>query len=100
MYWEFKYLIALTPILVTVGGWQLAVHVFEGLGCQGDIKHLQPCLIGTIDLRPWFGIGLFWFPLASFVATPLSVGWLTKVAITHRKSRISGAGSEGVSVGL
>lgn len=94
MSWGTKYLLASLPAVVTLGGWQLALHLFDSLGCQGDIKHLQPCLAGALDLRPWFGLGLFWFPLASLLTFPLSVGLVTKVALAHWKGSRVGSNSE------
>lgn len=86
MSWRTKYVLALLPAIATLGGWQLDVHLFDSFGCQGDIKHLQPCLAGTLDLRPWFGLGLFWLPLASLLSIPLSAGLVTKVALAHWKT--------------
>jgi hypothetical protein len=65
MSWPRKYFMALLPAVVTVGGWQAIWLVFNLFGCHGDIKHMQPCFAGPIDLLPLMAFGLFWLPLAS-----------------------------------
>jgi hypothetical protein len=85
--WGWRYLLALLPAAVTLGGWQLALFGFYFFGCQGDIKHMKPCFAGGVGLLPFMGIGLFWFPLLSFMTVPASVGLLTSVAIQQAKSK-------------
>jgi len=77
-----RYLVALLPIVLKLGGWQLSVFLFEHLGCQVDIKHMKPCFAGGIDLLPMLGVGLFWFSLASLVTGPISFALVVKV-IAH-----------------
>jgi hypothetical protein len=85
----FRYLAALLPIVLTLGGWQLSVFLFEHLGCQGDIKHMKPCFAGGIDLLPVLGVGQFWLPLASLVTGPISFALVVKVIVHNAATRRS-----------
>ena len=67
-----KYLLALLPAAITVGLWQLAWLAFNVFGCDGDIKHMQYCFAGPINLLPFMGFGLFWMQLASLITVPVS----------------------------
>lgn len=69
-----KYFFALLPAIFTVGGWQLAVLAYEYYGCEGNIKALQPCLVGGINLLPALGFGLFWCQILAWVFGPISLG--------------------------
>lgn len=80
-----KYLLALLPIIVTAGGWLLAILAFDHFGCAGNLKDMQPCYAGSFNLLPLLGIGLFWCQLLLWVAVPLSFWLLLKVyASRHR----------------
>lgn len=83
MSWPRRYLVALLPAAATVGGWQVAQWAFEYFGCQGDIKHMRPCLVGPVDLLPLMGLGLFWLPIASLLTVPISIWMLIMTAAKH-----------------
>jgi len=83
MLWTIRYVLALIPAALTLGGWQLAVAAYDFFGCQGNLKNLAPCYAGTINLLPWLGIGLFWLPLLSYVTVPVSVWLLINVGARH-----------------
>jgi hypothetical protein len=71
-----KYFFALLPAILTVGGWQLAVWAYGYYGCEGNIKTLQPCLAGRMNLLPALGLGLFWCQILAWVCAPISLGLL------------------------
>jgi hypothetical protein len=79
VYWLKKYLIALLPAILSVGGWQSAIWAYIYFDCQGNLKNLQPCFAGTVDIRPFIGFGSFWCYLLIFVALPLSFWFVVKV---------------------
>ena len=83
MSWPRKYLLALLPAAITVGLWQLAWLAFNVFGCHGDIKHMQHCLAGPINLLPFMGFGLFWMQLASLITVPVSALMLLFVGARH-----------------
>jgi hypothetical protein len=83
VYWLRKYLFALSPAIIPVGGWQLAIWAYSYFGCQGNLKNLQPCFAGTVNILPFLGFGLFWCQLAIYVALPLSF-WLIINVITKQ----------------
>jgi hypothetical protein len=70
----WKYLLALLPAILTVGGWQAAVWAFDYFGCAGDIKHLQPCFAGGVDIMSAVGFGLFWCQILTWICVPISGG--------------------------
>ena len=76
----YQYLAAALPAIVTVGGWQAAAWAFDYLGCRGDIKHLEPCFAGGVNLMPAIGFGLFWCQLVMWICVPISGGKLVGVA--------------------
>ena len=80
-------MLALLPAFVTVGGWQLATWVYGHFGCEGNLKNLQPCFAGSVNLLPWLGIGLFWLQLATWVAVPVSAWLFIMTAARHIGSR-------------
>ena len=83
MAWHRKYLLALLPAAITVGGWQTALVAWDFFGCQGNLKTIQPCFAGTIDLMPFMGLGLFWLQLASYVTVPVSIWMLISTGAQH-----------------
>ena len=83
MSWPRKYFVALLPAALTVGGWQVASLAFNFFGCQGNIKSLQPCFAGPVDLVPFMGFGLFWLQLASFLTVPVSIWMLISTGAKH-----------------
>ena len=74
-----RYALAWLPAVITVGGWQLARWAYEYFACQGSLKSLAPCIVGSVNITPLLGFGLFWLQLLAWVCVPLSV-WLTIVA--------------------
>jgi len=46
------------------------------VNCSGKLKNLSPCHIGSVDLLPFLGFGLFWGQLLVWVAAPVSIGLL------------------------
>lgn len=70
----YQYLKALLPALVTIGGWQAAAWAFHYVGCTGNIKYLQSCFAGSMDIMPVVGLGLFWCQILSPVCVPISGG--------------------------
>jgi hypothetical protein len=70
----YRYLLALLPALLTVGGWQAATWAFDYFGCAGNIKDLQPCFAGGVDIMPGIGFGLFWCQVLSWICVPISGG--------------------------
>lgn len=86
MPWALRYFLAASPALVTFGGWQLALWAYEHFGCQGSLKYLKPCFVGSINLLPWLGIGLFWCQLLLWVLGPVSAGLLLSVAAKHYRA--------------
>lgn len=79
----------LMPVVVTVGGWQLALWAYEHFGCQGGIKNLEPCFAGDVNILPLLGIGLFWCQILSWLTVPISAGLLAAVAAKHFKAKSS-----------
>jgi hypothetical protein len=69
-----KYFFASLPAIVTAGGWQLALWAYGYYGCEGNIKTLQPCLAGSMNLVPALGFGLFWCQILAWVCGPISLG--------------------------
>jgi len=55
------------PLIVTLGGWRLALAVNDALGCDSVGKAVAPCVAGGADLQPvlsfvaWWGM-LLWMP--------------------------------------
>jgi len=70
----WKYVLALLPAVLTLGGWQAAVWAFDYFGCTGNIKDLQPCFAGGLDVNVAIGIGLFWCQILSWICVPVSIG--------------------------
>ena len=70
----YQYLLALLPALITVGGWQAAAWAFDYFGCSRNIKNLQPCFAGGVDIVPAIGLGLFWCQMLSWICVPISGG--------------------------
>ena len=83
MSWHRQYLLASLPAAITVGVWQLASLAFNVFACHGDIKHLQHCFAGSIDLLPFMVFGLFWMQIASFATVPVSALMLVFVGARH-----------------
>lgn len=83
MFWHRKYFLATLPAAVTVGVWQLAGLAFNVFGCHGDIKHMQYCFVGPINLLPFIEFGFFWMQLASLITVPASVLMLLVVGARH-----------------
>jgi hypothetical protein len=78
-----KYFFALLPAILTVGGWQMAVLAYGYFGCEGNIKNLQPCLAGGVNIVPALGLGLFWCQMLAWVCAPISLGLLLGVGARH-----------------
>jgi hypothetical protein len=68
------------PVLLMFGGWQLAIWAYEYFGCQGNLKNLEPCFVGSFNLLPWLGIGLFWCHLLLWVFVPISTVLVLNIA--------------------
>lgn len=83
MSWARKYVLALLPAVTTVGLWQLSWLAFNIFECRGNLKSMEHCFAGSIDLLPFLGFGLFWMQLASFVSVPMSVLMLIFVGARH-----------------
>jgi hypothetical protein len=75
VYWLKKYLVALLPTTITATGWQSAIWAYSYFGCQGNLKNVQPCFAGSLNIIPFLDFGLFWCQLLTFFALPLS-SWL------------------------
>jgi len=86
VYWLRQYLVALLPAVITVGGWQLAIWIYDYFGCQGHLKNLQPCFVGSVNILPFLGFGLFWCQLLMFIALPLSFWLVIKVFAKQYKA--------------
>ena len=87
MSWPHKYILALLPAAITVGLWQLAWLAFNAFDCHGDIKHMQHCYAGPLNLLPFIEFGLFWMPLASLITGPASALMLLVVGARHLRGR-------------
>jgi len=91
VYWLRKYIVALLPAIITMVGWQSAIWAYAYFGCQGNLKHLQPCFAGSVNIVPFLGFGLFWCQLLMFVALPLSF-WLV-IKVVAKQYRVPNAQS-------
>jgi hypothetical protein len=74
-----RYGAAALPALVVLAWWQAAEWAYPHLGCQAGSKGIANCIVGTTDLTPLVGIGLFWGKLLIWVAVPLSLWLLVRV---------------------
>ncbi|MDO9165152.1 MAG: hypothetical protein Q7U13_03510 [Rhodoferax sp.] len=83
MSWPRSYFLALLPAAITVGVWQVAWLAFNVFECHGDIKHMQPCFAGPINLLSFMEFGLFWMQLASLITVPMSALMLIFVGARH-----------------
>jgi hypothetical protein len=83
MRWSIKYIFALLPAAVTVGGWQGAVWAYDHFHCQGGLKDLKPCFAGRVDILLYLGLGLFWCQLFAWIAVPISL-WCIFSLILHQ----------------
>lgn len=81
-----KYLLALLPVIIPSSCWLAATLAFDHFGCTGNLKYMQPCYAGSLNLLPFLGFGLFWCQLLLFVTVPWSFWLLLKV----RSGRASG----------
>jgi len=84
---KYKYILASLPPFLLFGGWKLSDWAYHYYACQGGLKNLQPCYVGTIDIMPYIGFGLsfcqiFWFPAIVFSA------WLL-LRIKHKDEEIN-----------
>jgi hypothetical protein len=79
VYWLKKYVAALLPAIITVGGWQSAIWAYAYFACKGNLKSLQPCFAGSINIVPFLEFGFFWCQLLMFFALPLSFWLVIKV---------------------
>src|SRR5437763_1796482 len=63
----YKVLLAALPLVVTLGGWRLALVVNAALSCSAIGKSPSPCFFRGADLQPvlsvvaWWGM-LLWIP--------------------------------------
>lgn len=87
---QVKYALALLPTVVTGGGWLLAAWAFDYFGCTGSIKYMRPCFVGSFNLLPLLGIGLFWCQILLWLAAPLSF-WLVLKVYASRHGDNGGA---------
>jgi hypothetical protein len=55
-----QYALAMLPVGVTLGGWQLAALLAHSLGCSVPSKDPQPCLIGMLNAEPLLGAVAWW----------------------------------------
>jgi hypothetical protein len=67
-----SYVLRVLPPIVLYGGWKCAQWALDHY-CQGNLKDLGPCYVGHTDIRPFVGIGVFWFQLLWFPALLVSV---------------------------
>ena len=74
-----RYLLALTPIIFTYGGWQLGSWAFEHFHCVDIGKFIEPCFAYGLNIQLFLGITLFWCQLLLYPALILSAVWLFKV---------------------
>jgi len=81
-----KYLFALLPVIIPGSCWLAAIWAYEHFDCTGNLKNLQPCYAGSLNLLPFLGIGLLWCQLLLLVTAPWSL-WLLLKARTGRASR-------------
>lgn len=70
---KYKYFLAALPAPLLFSCWKLSDWAYQYYGCQGGLKNLQSCYVGTIDIMPYIGFGLsfcqiFWFPAIVFSA--------------------------------
>jgi hypothetical protein len=73
-----KYLLAFLPVIISGGGWLAATWAFDHFGCTGNLKYMQPCYAGPLNLLPFLGLGLFWCPLSLLMTVPWSFWLLLK----------------------
>lgn len=78
-----KYFLALLPAILTVGWWQMAVWAYGHFGCEGNLKSLQPCFAGGVNILPALGFGLFWCQLLAWICAPISLWLLIEVGGRH-----------------
>lgn len=74
-----KYVLAILPVAITVLGWILARSAYTYFECTGSLKYMRPCDIGSFNLLPLLGLGLFWCPALLWITTPISFSLLIKV---------------------
>ena len=87
MTWMSKYAFAVTPPIIFFAFWNLGVFFYHHFGCQGNIKNLAPCSIGSFDLLPWLGFGMFWSPILFCLSLPISVLLLIDIGAKHIGSK-------------
>jgi hypothetical protein len=83
MRWTTKYILAVLPASFAASGWQTAVWAYAYFECTGNLKNLQPCYAGMINILPALGFGLFWCQLLTWVTVPISLGLLIEVGARH-----------------
>jgi hypothetical protein len=80
----YKAVLATLPLVVTLGGWRLALIADAALGCNTMGKSPSPCFVGGADLQPllsivaWWGMVL-WIP--GLVVSGLLVGRVVAPAL-------------------
>ena len=79
-----RYVAALLPTVVTLGGWKLAAWAYPYAQCTQNGKGFYGCTIGSVDVTALLGFGMFWCQLLAWLAIPVSA-WL--LFSTWAKSR-------------
>lgn len=83
MKWKYKYFFTSLPPFLLFGGWKLSDWAYHYFGCQGGLKSLHSCHMGTIDITLYMGFGLFWCQLLWIPAIVFSA-WLL-LRIKHKE---------------
>lgn len=82
-----KYTLAVIPPALFFALWKLGVFSYHYFSCQGNIKNLAPCSVGSIDLLPWLGVGMFWCPILFGLSLPISAFFLIDIGAKHIGSK-------------
>ena len=77
---RWRIAIAVGALFACVGGWLLSRWALVAFHCAGDIKHLPPCVVAGLDIKPLLGIGLFWLPMLAILLLVVTV-WVIGKAI-------------------
>ena len=72
--WRNRYILAAVPAAYTGFGWWLTSFVSDIVKCQGGLKDIHGCWLGSVDVTPLINYGFF-LMLVFLYALPLSL-WL------------------------
>jgi len=84
--WLWRYMVAATPVLLTLQVWAMGLAAYHAGGCRSGVKSL-----GCAEQPQWVwwlaATGDFWMPLAIWATGPLSLALLAGTFMAQLRSK-------------